>query len=481
MKKIKTSKRGLTFSLDNDNLIGQKFNYFLDIKNKEILIIPTEDNNGKSTFSRKKCGKKWKPLVDLRSKKVKELIRYADYLQIEEKEERILVHIYQNVKNLQIEKKAEIIRIEDIFAMKKAEIELPKAAGGEYICSEAVCHDIQSVISNNGYTPPSREKIERIYNIASFFSGAGMLDYAFKKHAHFRFVYANDFDQDASLSYKQNIGITVSCKDIRKVTENEVPECDVILSGTCCQAFSSENTHNSNTKEGEQKRLLFKEVFRLLKKTTKVIVLENVPQILSREGGKYLEMIKESLEHFTFSCKVVTDSLLGGYTNRKRAIIIGSCIGEPDMSIPNCSEVHTVRDALSKVTPSWYNYNDISKPSESSLEIMNYVPSGGNWRDVPESIRKFGPHTHSCIYRRLEWDKPSPTIIGWRKSQMLHPEENRILSVAEAAALQGMDKDFKVLGRLGSRQQQIANGVPRAVGNWVAHMVYQLLERNKTQ
>lgn len=80
--KIKRSKRGLTFSIREKLFgIGEKYRYIVDKANKEILIIP--DKNGNMTVSRKKSGNAYKPLFDIRSKEVREIVCSCDYLEVE--------------------------------------------------------------------------------------------------------------------------------------------------------------------------------------------------------------------------------------------------------------------------------------------------------------------------------------------------------------------------------------------------------------
>ena len=111
---------------------------------------------------------------------------------------------------------------------------------------------------------------------------------------------------------------------------------------------------------------------------------------------------------------------------------------------------------------------------------MSYIPQGGNWKDIPEELHKFKKSTHSNTYRRLSWNEPSPTITNWRKTNLLHPEENRILTVSEASAIMGLDKDFKVMGNtLNSRQQQIGNGVTQAISRYIKKCVLSILDENK--
>ena len=79
MRKIKSSRRGLTFTAPSLR-IGSHYRYIVDLSEKKIHIIP--DDEGKMTVSRKKCGKEIKPLIDIRSAEVRELVKSADYMEL---------------------------------------------------------------------------------------------------------------------------------------------------------------------------------------------------------------------------------------------------------------------------------------------------------------------------------------------------------------------------------------------------------------
>lgn len=184
------------------------------------------------------------------------------------------------------------------------------------------------------------------------------------------------------------------------------------------------------------------------------------------------KVISESKE-YEVSSTVVMDADLGGYTMRKRAIIIGSRIGK--INLPNVKVLpyKTVKEALSKVNTEWFNYSDISKSSEKTIERMKQVPPGGNFKDIPELA---GCNSHSGRYKRLHPDQLCPTLVNWRKLPLIHPTEDRILSVAEAIALSGFGKDFEVHGTLSERQQQVGNGVPYAIGKIIKNAVKKALD-----
>jgi DNA (cytosine-5)-methyltransferase 1 len=57
-------------------------------------------------------------------------------------------------------------------------------------------------------------------------------------------------------------------------------------------------------------------------------------------------------------------------------------------------------------------------------------------------------------------NEPSITITNFRKNMIIHPKEDRLLSVREAARIQSFPDNFIFYGNLNSQQQQVANAVP---------------------
>lgn len=106
------------------------------------------------------------------------------------------------------------------------------------------------------------------------------------------------------------------------------------------------------------------------------------------------------------------------------------------------------------------------------------IPEGGNWRDLPKEM--WTKSVHSNMYRRLDRKKPSIAIANWRKYLLSPPkwddsgDWDRILSVSEAAALQGFEKDFVFCGSMNAKQQQVANGVTYAIGRFIKDLVKKL-------
>ena len=90
---------------------------------------------------------------------------------------------------------------------------------------------------------------------------------------------------------------------------------------------------------------------------------------------------------------------------------------------------------------------------------MSFVPQGGNYTSIPEEYRTESKNRHSCTYRRLAWNEPSPTIVNWRKPPLIHPLENRTLTVAEAKAAEGFPhlRNARTDAAAGRKQRACSN------------------------
>lgn len=466
--RIKKSVRGLTFSFaENDKFrVGTHYRYIIDVANSEVIILA--DENGKYKLSRK--GLHAKPLVDLRNEEIKHVMSLAAYMEVEVLNDKIVVHIIKkdvNIENLSDQELADMLdkETEVSFAIAKDTL---------------IEHDesLADMLTTTGlFSQKIRDDLSYVFDTVSLFSGAGLLDWPFANDGSFDLKFAVDFDKSACETYRQNIGDHIMCMDIRDLDENKVPDADVIIGGPCCQGYSNAN-RAGNTEQDISKRLLIDDYIRMVKAKKPIMFLvENVPQFVTKEQGKYLQKVLAELsDDYTITYSIVNDWELGGYSKRKRMILFGSVKAMGKIVIPDVELISkkTVRDALIKVTPDWYNYNDVTKPSPSTVAKMAQVPQGGNYKNIKEMANL---DRHSSVYRRLAWDKPSVTITNWRKVNLTHPSENRILSVAEAAAIMGLDKRFKFFGSINDRQQQVGNGVTQAIAAFAKSIIKNHLYR----
>ncbi len=465
--RIKMSNRGLTFSFaENDTFkAGTRYRYIVDTKSSEVVIIP--DENGKYKMSRK--GANQKPLVDLRNEEIKRAMSLASHMEVEVMDDKIIVHIIKkqiNTEGLSDRQLADMIdKSEDItFAIdKKSLIEHDSAL-------------VEMLTASGIFSAKTREDISYVFDTVSLFSGAGLLDLPFHKDDSFDIKLAVDFDKSACETYKNNIGDHILCMDMRDLKEEDIPDADFIMGGVCCQAYSNASRGGDETK-AVAKRLLIQDYLRAVKAADPLVFLiENVPQFITKDQGKFYQMVLTELsDDYNITYSIVNDSELGGYSTRKRMILIGSKKCMDKIVIPNVElnrYPKTVGDALKKVDASWFNYSDITKPSASTIAKMAQVKPGHNYKDI-EEMKDLD--RHSNVYRRLDMDAPSVTLTNWRKVNLTHPTENRIISVSEAAAIMGLDKTYKFFGSINDKQQQVGNGVTQAIASFCKSIVKNAL------
>lgn len=463
--RIKKSNRGLTFSFEaNDTFkAGTYYRYFLDVQNSEVILVPDEE--GKYKLSRK--GEHAKPLVDLRNTEIRNFISLAEYMEIEVLDEKIVVRVINKHIDTQGLSDRELVELLD--KQETTTFEISK----EDLCNN---HEaLNEMLTASGfYSVKEKDDLAYIFDVASLFSGAGLLDYPFKKDSSFDICFAVDWDKAACETYSKNIGDHILCMDMRDLSEDTVPNVDVILGGVCCQGYSNAN-RAGNTSQDVQKRLLVDDYIRIVKaKRPLVFCIENVPQFLTKENGLYLEKVLTELSEYNISYSVVSDLEVGGYSMRKRMVLIG-CVKEMGkISIPDVvlSKTRTCGEALKKVTTEWFNYNDVTTAKEDTKRKMAFVRPGHNYKDIPEMEHL---DRHSNVYRRLASDEPSVTITNWRKVNLMPPIGNRILTVSEAASIMGLDKTFQFYGSLDNKQQQVGNGVTQAIASFIKSIIKNAL------
>lgn len=476
MKKLKTSRRGLTFSFDETERFypGSHYTYF--ITDTQIVIYATD--SGTMTVSRKKTGKKIKSLLDIRKKSVVEKVQKADFMEVSFEGDQIIVHLRKAAKSYQ--KCNNIYSIADILDSSICSTyHVPismLAAGCEY--QQLTINDWLSNNIDNSSVGKVKNDLKKVFSVISLFSGAGMLDYPFYLDKNFDICFACDNDHGATKTYKENIGGNVFCGNIKEVSG--LKKSDVVIGGPSCKAFSNANRSTTRLLEHPD-YFLVKEYIRIVKESKpSIFVIENVPEFITANDGDLLNAVIQELPEYETTANMICDADVGGYTSRKRVFLIGSKIGKIILPAMKVFPRKTVREALSKVDSSWFNYDDITVSRPETVKKMSYIRNGHNWEDVPTELR--GKSMHSSYLRRLEPNSISPTLTNFRKTCLLPPVEspnpNRILTVAEASALSGFPKEFHFLGKLSERQQQVGNGVPFAMGEFVKNAIKKALLKN---
>ena len=435
----------------------------------------------------------------MRAKDIKALIARNDYYTVKVAGDKIYLTFGVEQKNsgLTITKSGEIIHLSEYMDTKTVQFSITelrqyaRAAGCEIPgqLSFADCfpnwdntdfswtsNSVRNVIQND---------LRRVYEVLSLFSGCGMLDYPFYKDSSFEIQLANDMNAAAMEAYRHNLpGVKTLVDSICNLVVDK--EYDLCLGGVCCQPFST-LTRKDKAMENHKDYLLSFEYARVIREAKpKVFVVENVPGYLSKKNKVLLNEFIGMFPDYEFTASIVIDKEVGGYTNRHRAIIIASRIGKISLDVPKRTAYKTVREALAKVDATWHDFDTIVKSKPSTIERFKYIGNGQSFKDVPkwlveEQGLKAERFPTNCY--RLDPDAPAPCITELSKNLLLTPirdgveNPHRCISIAEATALQGFDKEFWYGGRSTQKQQQIANGVPYYMGLFVKKIVKKALDK----
>lgn len=125
-------------------------------------------------------------------------------------------------------------------------------------------------------------------------------------------------------------------------------------------------------------------------------------------------------------------------------------------------------------------YNHVCTASRNQAKKrFEQIKQGENFHSLPDALKDTYANpgrTQNTIYKRLEYDKPSDTVVNVRKSMWIHPELDRAISAREAARLQSFPDDYEFVGTKDSVYQQIGNAVPPLLGRAIAEKVLDILE-----
>jgi DNA (cytosine-5)-methyltransferase 1 len=218
-----------------------------------------------------------------------------------------------------------------------------------------------------------------------------------------------------------------------------------------------------------------------------------VQGIVGFQGGIIIDEIIENLKNLGYTVnKEIMDAVDFGVPQYRKRFILVANNANIQFVFPSKQDHHiTVREAIGdlpalkngeKNDVSTYrtnytsNYvqfirngslsatqNYVSKNKDYVIDRYKYIKQGQNWRAIPELLMKNyadKEKCHSGIYRRLCNSQPSVVISNYRKNMLIHPTQNRGLSVREAARLQSFPDTFTFQGLITEIQQQLGNAVP---------------------
>jgi DNA (cytosine-5)-methyltransferase 1 len=351
------------------------------------------------------------------------------------------------------------------------------------------------------------------------FSGAGGLSLG-AEMAGIKMLYAVEVNPSAVKTYKRNhdSNTEVLQSDIRSIDPKDYIHTDkpifIVMGGPPCQGFSLSNTRTRNM--SNPNNMLFHEFVRFVDELKPSwFLFENVFGITNIDNGETIKEIEHcfrALGYENIASKVLWASDYGVPQHRNRFFMVGNRVGikyefpqvhhvkisvkEAIQDLPVLTngemlnqgeyqcEIEDASDYAKQMrknsTHPLQNY--VSRNSELVIKRYATIPQGGNWRNIPSDLMqnyKDKSRCHSGIYRRLRADEPSVVISNYRKSMLIHPTQDRGLSVREAARIQSFPDDFVFEGPISHIQQQIGNAVPPLLAKAVVSQIIKLSKEHE--
>ncbi len=232
------------------------------------------------------------------------------------------------------------------------------------------------------------------------------------------------------------------------------------------------------------------------------VMVENVPG-LKGKGSDVLDRFKLMLkkEGYEWDEKVLYAKDYGVPQNRRRYVLIASRLFKPVIPVathgnkPELLPYCTVRQAIAKYPAIVAGEVHITVPnhrcanlSKLLLQRIKATPhNGGSRTDWPDNLvlkchKSFNGHTD--VYGRMKWDEPSPTLtvkcFSLSNGRFGHPEQDRAISLREAAALQTFRDDYVFYGNVQEVGKQIGNAVPVLLAKVMGSYVLEEHEKQRS-
>ncbi|HBN58694.1 DNA cytosine methyltransferase [Halomonas aquamarina] len=301
-----------------------------------------------------------------------------------------------------------------------------------------------------------------------------------------------DLDPACHYPIEKNNNTRFIKADVSQLTPLEIlsifKNSEINLMAGCapCQPFSSYSRSTKQHKAHKDWGLLSSFSDLAIKVKPTLVTMENVPPLRNQEIFK--NFVSQLIAHGYFvDFKVVKCTKIGLPQSRQRLVLVASSLGPitlPDTYISAKTVRETISDLPAISAGSSHSQDPLhaaASLSELNLARIRHSKPGGTWRDWPEELRapchvRDSGSTYPSVYGRMEWDEPAPTITtqcyGFGNGRFGHPEQDRAISLREAAMLQSFPKEysfspagtrinFNNLGRL------IGNAVPVVLGEYI--------------
>lgn len=314
-----------------------------------------------------------------------------------------------------------------------------------------------------------------------------------------------DLDDRFRWAYEHNSRASFVRADISRLSAADIEpffggaRVRVLAGCAPCQPFS---TYGRTRAASDERWTLLKSFGRIASELRPdVVTMENVPGLRDHDVfGQFVRALEETgydVAHAVLDCADFSVP-----QHRKRLVLVAVRHGRAILPVPSTiSDRRTVRDAIGGLPPIPAGGADPRDPlhvsaalSELNLERIRASLPGGSWRDWPEELRapchrRESGNTYPSVYGRMRWDEPAPTITtqcyGFGNGRFGHPEQDRAISLREAALLQSFPPEWQLFPpgeriNMKAGGTAIGNAVPPKLGEAIGKAILTSLEKAST-
>lgn len=342
--------------------------------------------------------------------------------------------------------------------------------------------------------------------VVDLFCGAGGLTYGLEL-AGLSVVEGVDVDERCRYPYEANTKARFVAKDVRNYSAEALSSAwagaDVRILVGCapCQRFST-YSRGGTALGGYRSRWDLIESFVALAEQTlpDIISMENVPPLGRTRTFRLMVQRLESLG-YGVDGGVVDCRTYGAPQTRRRLVLLGSRLAPIGLLPPSHTDPMAWKDVRSTIghlpmlrageVDTHDRLHRSSRLSPLNTKRIQASKPGGTWRDWPDSLvspchRRGTGRTYPSVYGRMEWHRPGPTItgqcFGYGNGRFGHPEQDRALSLREAALLQTFPEEFaffppdKQFPGMETVGRMIGNAVPPLLGRVIGESIVRHTE-----
>lgn len=350
----------------------------------------------------------------------------------------------------------------------------------------------EGLLALTKWSPGKANITKPVAQVIDMFCGCGGMSLGFaamaKANGAFRLIGGIDVNEVSLKTYEHNYGVPAQKVDVRTLAESKdalnaylksLPEYDrkvptILIGCAPCQGFTAHRKKNWDQPDSRNGLVeAFADV--AVSMMPDCVIMENVPELLSGRYWKHFEYLRDRLVEAGYTVKQEIHSAAehGAPQERFRALVIAM---KTEFSMPKArlsrNKFLTVKDAIFDLPPvraGEQSSVDLMHKSAthraSTIEVIKAIPKNGGSRPNgvgPKCLQDF--KGFADVYGRLAWDRPSITITHYARNpasgRFVHPEQNRGLTMREAARLQSFPDGFEFIGGFDDVFRQIGEAVP---------------------